>query len=266
MLLASANHRIHYDIIGPMPGEVVCFAHALLADSGMWAEQTAALLGAGFRVLRIDMRGHGGSDAGGERCSVLDLAQDVIAVLDHLSLERVHFVGLSIGGIIGQAIAIHFPKRLLSLVLSDTNAASSPNAKTMWAERIAIVREAKSVAPLGAGMMARLLSKEFAKKNPVRWKQILTTIECTRPEGMYACAEALQNFNFERELASVLAPVLVLCGENDPATPPAEARKIAGLIANAKYEEIPGALHFPNIEQSELYSAVLLRWLSSLAQ
>jgi 3-oxoadipate enol-lactonase len=265
MLLASTGHRTHYDFVGPSSGDVVCFAHALLADSGMWAEQVPALAGAGFRTLRIDMRGHGGSDTPGEQCSVLDLARDVIAVLDHLSLDRVHFVGLSIGGVIGQAIAVNFPGRLLSLVLSDTNPASAPNAKTMWAERIATVRKAGSTAPLAAGMMGRLLSAEFKQRNPTRWQQILTTIECTRPEGMYACADALQNFNFEKYLPAVGASTLVLCGQNDPATPPSEAMKIVNLIPNAKYEEIPGALHFPNVEQAEIYSALLLRWLATIS-
>jgi 3-oxoadipate enol-lactonase len=263
MLLNSKSHRIHYDLIGPDKGEVVCFAHALLADGGMWSDQVPALLSAGYRGLRVDMRGHGGSDAPPDPCSVTDLAGDMLAVLDHLSLERVHFVGLSIGGVIGQALAIAVPQRLHSLVLSDTNAASAPNAGAMWAERIALVKKSGSTAPLADGMMGRLLSSAFKESNPTRWQEIFATIAATRPEGLYACAHALQNFNFESQLPSLSARTLVLCGANDPATPPSEAKKIVGLIPGARYTEIADALHFPNVEQASTYSRVLLDWLAT---
>jgi 3-oxoadipate enol-lactonase len=263
MLLKSASHRIHYDLVGPDSGDVVCLGHALLADGGMWADQVPALVDAGYRVLRIDMRGHGGSDAPSGPCSVVDLAQDTLAVLDHLSLERVHFVGLSIGGVIGQALAISCPERLLSLVLSDTNPASAPGAKAMWAERIALVEKAGSTAPLAPGMMGRLLTAEFKERRPARWKEVFATIEGTRPEGLYCCAHALQNFDFEDRLPSISTRTLVLCGANDPATPPSEAKKISGSIPGARYLEIADALHFPNIEQASNYSQVLLRWFAA---
>jgi 3-oxoadipate enol-lactonase len=261
MLLSSATHRIHYDFVGPDAGDVVCFAHALLADGGMWADQVSPLLQAGFRTLRVDMRGHGGSDAPSGPCTVMDLARDILVILDHLSLEKVHFVGLSIGGVIGQALGVHFRERLSSLVLSDTNPASAPNAKAMWMERIAMVEKANSTAPLAPGMMGRLLSAKFKSRKPARWREISATIEATRPQGVYACAEALQNFDFEQHLPSMATRSLVLCGQNDPATPASEAKKIAALIPHARYIEIPDALHFPNVEQADFYSKVLLDWL-----
>jgi len=260
MLFSSATHRIYYDLVGAQTGDVVCFAHALLADGGMWADQVPPLVRAGFSALRIDMRGHGGSDAPDGGCTVSDLAQDVIEVLDHLAVARVHFVGLSIGGVIGQALAVRAPERLWSLVLSDTNPASAPNAKAMWAERTAIVQKANSAAPLAAGMMPRLLSAQYKERRPVRWAEILATIEATRPQGVYAGAQALQNFDFTAQLPALQTPTLILCGQNDPATPPSEAKKIAGLIPGARYVEIPDALHFPNIEQAELYSDTLVDW------
>ena len=194
MLLSSATHRIYYDFVGPDAGEVVCFAHALLADGGMWADQVAPLLHAGFRTLRVDMRGHGGSDAPSGPCTVMDLARDILAILDHLSLKKVHFVGLSIGGVIGQAIGVHFGERLSSLVLSDTNPASAPNAKVVWTERIAQVEKANSAAPLAPVMMERLLSANFKIRKPTRWREISATIEATRPQGVYAGASRITKF------------------------------------------------------------------------
>jgi 3-oxoadipate enol-lactonase len=263
MLLATDTHRIHYDLIGQSSGEVVCFAHALLADGGMWADQATALAGVGMQVLRVDMRGHGGSGAPSKSCSVQDLAGDVIAVVDHLRLDRVHFVGLSIGGVIGQSIATTFPERLLSLVLSDTNSASAPNAKAMWDERVALVKRAGSPAPLADPMMGRLLSDRFKARHPTRWRQIYATIKATRPEGVFAGADALQNFDFTSALPSLKVRTLVLCGGMDPATPPSEAKKIVDLIPNALYREIVDALHFPNVEQADEYSKILLNWFST---
>jgi 3-oxoadipate enol-lactonase len=257
MLFASKTHRIHYDLVGPEDGAVVLFAHALVADGGMWAGQVPPLVQAGFQVLRMDMRGHGGSGAPATHCSIMDLAHDVIALLDHLSLPRVHFVGLSIGGVIGQTLAINFRGRLLSLVLSDTTSAAAPNHKTMWAER---------TAPLAPGMMPRLLSAEYKERHPSRWRAIEATIEATLPEGVYAGAQALQGYDYSADLQKLTTPTLVVCGQNDPATPPSEAKKIAGLIPGAQYVEIAGGQHFPNVEYPDAYADALLDWLAGVGR
>jgi 3-oxoadipate enol-lactonase len=262
MLFASPTHRIHYDLVGPDRGPVVLFAHALVVDGGMWAGQVPPLTQAGFQTLRMDMRGHGGSGAPAMHCSIMDLARDVIALLDHLSLPSVHFVGLSIGGVIGQTLAINYRERLLSLVLSDTTPAAAPNHQAMWAERTALVEKAGSAAPLAPPMMPRLLNAGFKESHPLRWREIEATIEATPPEGVYAGAQALQGYDFTPDLPRLTTPTLVVCGQNDPATPPSEAKKIASLIPGARYAEIPGGMHFPNVEYSDQYTKVLLKWLA----
>jgi 3-oxoadipate enol-lactonase len=261
MLFASPTHRIHYDLIGPDRGPVVLFAHALVADGGMWAGQVPPLTQAGFRALRMDMRGHGGSGAPETHCSIVDLARDVVALLDHLSLSRVHFVGLSIGGVIGQALAVNFRGRLASLVLSDTTSAAAPNHQAMWAERTALVEKAGSAAPLAPAMMPRLLNAAFKEQNPLRWREIEATVEATSPEGVYAGAQALGVYDFTSDLPKLTTPTLVVCGQNDPATPPTEAKKIASLVRSARYAEIPNGMHFPNVEYPDQYANVLLDWL-----
>src|SRR6516225_9064947 len=103
MLISLDGRKIYYDVIGPDQAPVVCFTHSLAADGGMWAEQLPPLLAAGFRVLRLDMRGHGGSDAVHGDYSMDQLADDVAASLDFLGITRVHLCGLSIGGMLGQS-------------------------------------------------------------------------------------------------------------------------------------------------------------------
>src|SRR5580698_6487618 len=116
MLLPLTGRRIYYDLMGPEKGPVVCFTHSLSSDGGMWAEQMPPLLDAGFRVLRVDMRGHGGSDPVAGDYTMADLAGDVALVLDALSIPRVHYIGLSIGGMLGQAFALEHAERLISVL------------------------------------------------------------------------------------------------------------------------------------------------------
>jgi 3-oxoadipate enol-lactonase len=114
MLIKLATGRIYYDLTGPENGQVVCFTHSLASDGGMWAEQLPPLLAAGYRVLRLDMRGHGGSDAVAGDYTMEQLADDVAGSLDFLGITRVQFIGLSIGGMLGQAFAIKYGQRLIS--------------------------------------------------------------------------------------------------------------------------------------------------------
>src|SRR5438874_11765939 len=113
MLLQLQGRNIAYDLVGPDTTPTVCITHSLASDGGSWAEQVPALLQAGFRVLRIDMRGHGGSDpAPGEHYAMNHLAGDGADGLDALSISRNHYTGLSIGGMLGQAFALDHQRKL----------------------------------------------------------------------------------------------------------------------------------------------------------
>src|SRR5260221_7079630 len=113
MLLPLQGRRIAYDLVGPESAPTVCITHSLASDGGSWAEQVPALLQAGFRVLRIDMRGHGGSDPVAGDYTMADLAGDVAAVLDGLSIPRVPYIGLSIGGMVRPALPLAPPGQLI---------------------------------------------------------------------------------------------------------------------------------------------------------
>jgi 3-oxoadipate enol-lactonase len=263
VLLPFEGRVIAYDLVGPDTGPVVCMTHSLASDGGMWAEQVAPLLQAGFRVLRIDMRGHGGSDpvAGGYTMGVL--AEDVAAVLDGLSIARIHYVGLSIGGMIGQAFALAHRDRLLSALWSDTLPCAPAGSADVWAQREAAVRHAGSLAPLADGTMERWLTDSFRHRKPGRWRQIRDTILGTTPAGYLGCAAALQAFDFVPALPSLALPVLVVCGADDTGTPPEENRRLAALVPGARYEQIAQARHLPNVERPDGFNRVLLGWLEA---
>jgi 3-oxoadipate enol-lactonase len=263
MLLPLDGRNIAYDLIGPERAPVVCLTHSLASDGGMWAEQVPGLLGAGFRVLRIDMRGHGGSDPVSGDYTMSQLAGDVVAVLDALAIPRVHFIGLSIGGMLGQAFALEHGDRLLSAMWCDTLPCSPAGAAQVWGERMKTVRDAGSLLPLADVTVERWLTDAVKTRNPNRWKQIRDTVVGTTPAGYLGCCAAIQKFDFVTQLPSVKLPVLVVCGADDAGTPPAENRRIAELVPGARYEQIADARHFPNVEHPDTFNHIMLEWLAA---
>jgi 3-oxoadipate enol-lactonase len=262
MLLPLEGRRLYYDLVGREDGPLVCFTHSLSSDGGMWTEQLPPLVAAGYRVLRLDMRGHGGSDKVAGSYTMAQLADDVAAALQALRLGPVHYCGLSIGGMLGQAFALRHGGMLRSLTLCDTLPATAADAKEAWAPRIAAVKQASSLAPLADGTMERWFTAAFKPRRPARWQEIRETIVGTTVEGYLGCADAILGFDFTKELPRLEVPTLVICGADDPGTPPAENRRIAKLVPGARYEEIAEARHLPNVEQPERFNAILLGWLA----
>lgn len=263
MLLTLDGRRLYYDLIGPADAPVVLITHSLASDSGMWAEQMPPLLAAGLRVLRVDMRGHGGSDPAPGDYTMSALARDLAQALAALDIARVHYIGLSIGGMIGQAFALEHRDRLLSALWSDTLPASPKGGEAAWAERIRIVKEAKSVAPLADPTMERWFTQAFRPRRPGRWKEIRDTVAATSAEGYLGSTAAILDYDFTARLPSLRLPVLVVCGAEDPGTPPAENRRLAGLVPGARYEEIAGARHFVNVEREWAFNRLMMEWLTA---
>jgi 3-oxoadipate enol-lactonase len=263
MLLPLPQGATCYDLLGPESGPVVVFSHSLAADMGLWAEQVPALLGAGYRVLRTDLRGHGGSTPQPGPYTIDQLADDVVQVLDALRIERCHFVGLSIGGMIGQSLALRHAPRLSSMLLSDTQTESPPDAATFWGPMIASINRAASLEPIADRTMERWLTPAYKRAHPGRWRQVRDTVAACTPAGYIGCAQAIGDFNFTSRLGGVSVPALITCGSEDPRATPAESRHIASLLQDGRYEQFTGAKHVPNVEQPDAFNQVLLQWLAA---
>jgi 3-oxoadipate enol-lactonase len=261
MLHTQRDFRIHYDLLGPSRAEVVCMTHSMTSDSGMWAEQVPSLLTAGFQVLRIDMRGHGGSEAPGEMATLKELALDVLGVLDGLGMHKAHYIGLSIGGMIGLTLALNSPARFNSFLLADT-AYTTVGDKAVTGQRMKDVKAAGHLLGLVDGNMERRFSDEFRQANPIRSAALRETLLATKIPGYLACTGAMQNFDYEKQLPEIKTPTLVVCGSDDLSTTPEMNRKIAGLIPGAAYVEIAGGRHFPNVEFPDEFNAIMLDWLN----
>ena len=261
MLIDLGGRRLHCDLIGPETAPVVCMAHCLSSDSSVWAEQVPPLLAAGWRLLRIDMRGHGGSDPAGDKYTMPGLAGDVIAVLDFLRLKQVHFAGVSIGGMIGQQLALDHGHRLHSALLSGTSPKAVPGGQAMWDARFTAIAEAGSLEPLADGSMDRWVTSAFRPARPLRWQEVRATVANTSPQGYLGGARAIIAFDVLDRLPQVRVPTLVICGDDDPGTPAEGNRQFANLIPGARYHEIAQARHLPMVEHPELFSRIMLEWL-----
>jgi 3-oxoadipate enol-lactonase len=194
------------------------------------------------------------------------LAGDVAAVLEMLGITRIHYIGLSIGGMIGQAFAIEHGAKLISALWSDTLPASPAGAAALWDERMNTVRRADSLEPLADATVERWFTDAFRPKKPGRWKQIRDTVAATTPAGYLGCSAAIMNFDFTARLPALRAPTLVVCGADDPGTPASENRALAGLVPGGRYEEIANARHFPNVEHPNTFNRIMMGWLEAQRQ
>ena len=262
MLLPLSGRRIYYDFSGPDDGPVLCITHSLASDSGMWGEQMAPLLQAGWRVLRIDMRGHGGSDPVAGDYTMDQLADDTATVLEALGLAAVHYMGLSIGGMFGHSLALRHGQRLKSLMLCDTSCAS-PSGKEVWEPRIAAVRKAKSLELIADGTLERWFTPAMKEANPRRLKQIRDTIVATTVDGFAGCVAALVDFDYSARLPQIKLPTLVVWGADDPGTPPEANKRIVSLIPGARGQEISAVRHFPNVEKPAAFNRIMMEWLAA---
>jgi 3-oxoadipate enol-lactonase len=186
------------------------------------------------------------------------MARGVVELLDRLELERASFCGVSLGGMIGMALALIAPERLDRLVLSCTAAHLGP--PDGWHERARIVR-AKGTAAIAEAVVGRWFTQRFRDEQRADTARFRTMLESTRPEGYAACCEAIAGFDLRARLGAIRASTLVISGADDAATPPQDGAFLAESIARAEHVVLPAASHLANVEQPEAFNRALLAHL-----
>lgn len=254
-LLANGVH-LHYRLDGPEDAPVLVLSNSLGTTLSMWDAQMPALA-RHFRVLRYDLRGHGASDAPPGDYSVEQLGRDVLGLLDALGLERVHFCGLSIGGLTGQWLGLHAPQRLLRLIVCNT--AAKIGAADGWNARIAQVRTS-GMADVAAGAVARWFTPAFVTREPEAVAAVHAQLLQTPPDGYIGGCAAVRDADFRGALAMLRVPLLVIAGRQDPVTTTADGRAIAATVANGRLVELSAA-HLSNIEARASFDAAVLDFL-----
>lgn len=259
MFVEANGIKIHCEFSGKKRAPVTVLSHSLACGMRMWNPQLERLESC-FRVLRYDTRGHGGSDAPPGPYTLAQLVEDAIGLLDALAIDRVHWIGVSMGGMIGQGIALGHPDRLQSLVLADTAAIIPDEAQPVWQERIDAVRR-EGMAAITESTLQRWFTPNYLNRKVSEVDQIRQQILKTPVAGYIGCSEAIRRLNFLDQLAAIQTPTLIMVGADDPGTPVAASEAMHARIAGSKLVVIPSAAHLANIEQAEVFNTNLMTFL-----
>jgi 3-oxoadipate enol-lactonase len=244
--------RIHHAVSGREDGPAVLFSNSLGSSLRMW-DKVLPALEAEYRVLRYDTRGHGASSVPSGSYTLDQLGRDVLHLLDGLGVDRVSFIGLSMGGMVGMWLAIYAPQRIGRMVLANT--AARIGTPALWDERIAAVREGGMEA-LAEAMLSRWFTAEYRRTHPSEMNQVRQMIASTTPDGYCACCAVLRDADLRPVLASILTPCLVIAGKYDPATSPSDGQALASGISGSQYFELETA-HLSAWERAGEFAAAV---------
>jgi 3-oxoadipate enol-lactonase len=249
--------EVHSVVTGRPDGPAVVLSNSLGSTHVMWAPQMAELEER-FMVIRYDTRGHGASPVPAGPYSIDDLADDLVALLDGLGVERAHLVGLSLGGMTAMRVAARNPERVDRLVLLCTGAQLPP--AEAWLERAATVREYGSGA-VAEAVVARWFTSELREAQPDARHDAEQMVAATPAEGYAGCCEAVAAMDLREDLSSISAPTLAIAGADDPATPPAKLEEIVAAIPGARLLVVDQAAHLANAEQPGIITPALIEHL-----
>ncbi len=248
---------LNYRIDGPAEAPPLLLSNSLGTTLAMWDRQIPVLT-RHFRVIRYDSRGHGQSSVTPGPYRIELLGRDALALLDELDLWKVRFMGLSMGGMVGQWLAIHAPERLERVALCNT-AGKFPGPPDLWNQRIATV-ESQGMAPIVPGLVERWFTKPFRDADPAAVEPIKQQLLSCDPRGYVACVAAVRDVDLLGDLGGVRLPVLVVIGSADAATTPAQGQAIADAIPGARSVTLKAA-HLSNIEAKADFNAAVTAFL-----
>lgn len=258
--MQTPSAKLHYQFEGRADAPPLVLSNSLGTNLQMWAPQMPGLL-EHFRVLRHDARGHGQSQVTPGPYSIAQLAADVVALLDGLQIERAHFCGLSMGGMIGLQLGMQHATRIRRLVLSNTATRIPP--PEAWNARIETVNR-EGLTPIAAGSVERWFTPAFIAHAAQQVETVRQMLLHTSATGYAANCGAVRDMDLHDGLSQISAPTLVIAGSHDPSTPPALGQQIAAGIPGARYLELSAA-HLSNWEQADRFTTAVIEFLTEAA-
>ncbi|MCT8328393.1 3-oxoadipate enol-lactonase [Albidovulum sediminis] len=257
-ILDLGDTHIHWREDGDLAGAPVVFSHALGSDLRMW-DKIVPLMPAGLRLIRYDTRGHGLSACPAGPYAMGALIRDAERLLEALDIRDCAFVGLSMGGLIAQGLAVKRLDLVRAMVLSNT--AAKIGTPQIWADRIAAVR-AEGIEGIADAVMQRWFSRRFRETAELKgWRAMLVR---TPADGYAGCSAAIAGADFLTPTSGLTLPTLVLAGSEDGSTPPDLVRETADLVRGSRFHLIRGAGHLPPVEAPEDFAAVLAGFLRGI--
>jgi 3-oxoadipate enol-lactonase / 4-carboxymuconolactone decarboxylase len=256
MFCQIGDIAVHAHVQGPSNAPPVLLLHSLGTTLQMWDPQAEALAKR-YRVIRMDMRGHGLTEAPAGPYTMAMLARDALALLDSLGVERAHVGGVSIGGRIALQMAAMAPDRVLSLMPCDTALEFGP--PETWQQRIDAVTAGGMPAVVDGVMERWVLDRSLASSRGLR-RMLLGT----DPVGYMGCGAALRDCRAEELTGRIACPTTILVGDRDPSTPPSAAAAIQAAIPGSHLVTIAEAAHIPNFEQEHAMTRALLHHMDTV--
>jgi 3-oxoadipate enol-lactonase len=250
--------RLNAEVTGPKDGPALVLIHALGTNLTLW-DELIRLLPPGLRILRFDLRGHGASDVPAPPYTMGALVRDAERVMQHVGMTDAVVLGLSIGGLVAQGLAIKRLDLVRAVVLSNT--AAKIGTPAAWEARIATMR-AQGPGGLADDIMQRWFGRDVPDVAGVA--RIRAMLLATPPEGWIGCAQAIAGTDFYTPTASLTLPTLFIAGSNDGSTPPDLVRETADLIRGSQFALIRGAGHLPFVERAAAYAARVTDFLRSI--
>ncbi len=257
-VIEIGEETFNIEVEGPDGAPCLLLSNSLGTNLHMWDGQMAALTQR-FRVIRYDSRGHGDSVAADGPYSIEQLANDALHILDTLGIEKAHFMGLSMGGMVGMWLLTHNRERIGKAVLCNTGAfMGSPD---IWNKRI---REARAgrMDGLVPQTIDRWFTCDYQERSPEAVKRIATMVKATPALGYASCCAAIRDMDQREALRSITNPVLVIVGQHDPATPPSMGGLIAASIKGARLIDLDAA-HLSNIEAEAAFTRAVVSFLTA---
>jgi len=260
---------INFTLDGPTGAPLITFAHALSLNLRSFDNQIDAFKDQ-YQVLRLDLRGHGKTDRDGGSFSMEDLADDVVGLWDHIGVEKSHFVGSSLGAMVGLAVALDHADRLSSLTFMASQGALPPERIGVSRANIAAMRASDATAQTtmaneADALMDRLLFDHDESTNPARFTLLRQILGDTTLFGQARAYEAILAMNYDNRLDEIYTPTLVLAGAQDNSTTPERMQMYKDGITGAQMELLQDAGHFPNLEQPNAFNATLKTFLNGLS-
>lgn len=249
-----------YRFDGPEKGRVVLMSNSLMSNYTMW-DWTVPALADKYRVLRYDTRGHGKSGVTPSPYTIAQLADDAVALLDALGIRKAHFVGLSMGGMIGQQLGARYGDRVHSLSLCDTSSEMAPRG--LWEDRMAMARE-KGIPGMVDATIQRWFTPPFVQRAPQDVDKVRAMIQGTSLEGYIGCGSAIRDMSQTTMLLKIKTPTLVLTGRQDPATSVEHATVIHRVVEGSKLAIIEDAAHLSNVEQPAAFNRVVREFIDQV--
>ena len=253
---------INCDVSGTEGKPWITFSHALCNNLTLWDDQVE-LLKNDFRILRYDHRGLGQSDAPQGPYTFPMIIADAIGLLDHFGIEKTHWCGLSIGGMMGYGLCQDYPDRIASLIACDSRPDAPPDYQDYFQHRIDVA-EAEGMEGLVESTISRWFTPESVSKNIPVLDKVRAMIRSTDQTGHAGCCEALKTLAFGARLGEITTPTLIIGGEKDKGAPPEALAAAAKAIPGARHVKIPNAGHISNLENPSAFNDALKSFLSEL--